>query len=108
MMKQVHKASDVPHQPHYAVLVYKTGTVHHEGDERSRTNPGHGYPAYSEEINMFEHYITLDKAEWEDFIVQLINGRPYEKPTKNFVAFHVAGLAQVKTVVKHEIGLFDG
>jgi hypothetical protein len=26
----------------------KEVSIHHEGDERSRTNPGHGYPAHTE------------------------------------------------------------
>ena len=29
-------------------------TIHHEGDERSRTNPGHGYPACDETITTFK------------------------------------------------------
>lgn len=31
-------------------VFFEKQTVHHEGDERSRTNPGHGYPAYTEEF----------------------------------------------------------
>jgi hypothetical protein len=30
--------------------IIKDTSVHHEGDERSRTNPGHGYPAYTEQF----------------------------------------------------------
>ena len=30
-----------------------TTSIHHEGDERSRTNPGHGYPAYTEQVSTF-------------------------------------------------------
>jgi len=62
-MKQVKTANDVPSGEHIAVLVYKTHSVYHEGDERSRTNPGHGYPAYTEEINAFEHYVFVGD-EW--------------------------------------------
>lgn len=29
-------------------VIVKDGAVHHEGDERSRTHPGHGYPEYTE------------------------------------------------------------
>lgn len=47
----------------YAVIY--TDTIYHEGDERSRTNPGHGYPAYSEsveKIKIFPHEDAL--KEW--------------------------------------------
>lgn len=31
-------------------LIVTKRTIHHEGDERSRTHPEHGYPAWSEEV----------------------------------------------------------
>lgn len=31
-------------------------TIHHEGDERSRTHPGHGYPAYDEKVRTIENF----------------------------------------------------
>lgn len=41
--------------------IIKEGTIHHEGDERSRTNPGHGYPAYSETYNSYTEYTDYSK-----------------------------------------------
>lgn len=38
----------------YAVITIKN--IHHEGDERSRTNPGHGYPAYTERVETFRTF----------------------------------------------------
>lgn len=38
----------------YAVIKQKQ--IHHEGDERSRTHPGHGYPAYTETVTSFETF----------------------------------------------------
>ena len=35
----------------FAVVVKRT--LEHAGDERSRTNPGHGYPTYSETVTEF-------------------------------------------------------
>ena len=37
----------IPQQQHYAALVFGTITI--PGDERSRTNPGHGYPESTKE-----------------------------------------------------------
>ena len=42
----------------YGAIV--TTTVHHEGDERSRTNPGHGYPAYDEHIETLKTFENQD------------------------------------------------
>jgi hypothetical protein len=36
-------------------------SIHHEGDERSRTNPGHGYPAYTETVQKLETFDTEEK-----------------------------------------------
>lgn len=38
----------------YAVI--HTKEIYHEGDERSRTNPGHGYPAYTEKVSQFTSF----------------------------------------------------
>jgi hypothetical protein len=35
-------------------------SIHHEGDERSRTHPGHGYPAYTENVETFKSFETED------------------------------------------------
>ncbi len=34
--------------------------IHHEGDERSRTHPGHGYPAYTETVRTFKEFNNED------------------------------------------------
>lgn len=49
-MKSIEKAADFPpaNEIVYAVLTF--GTIYIPGDERSRTNPGHGYPAESRTI----------------------------------------------------------
>jgi hypothetical protein len=36
----------IPMYPHDAILVFESSTTHVPGDERSRTHPGHGYPAH--------------------------------------------------------------
>lgn len=34
--------------------------IHHEGDQRSRDAPGHGYPAYTETVMQFHSFETAD------------------------------------------------
>lgn len=48
-------------QPHFAVLTFEF--IHHEGDERSRTHPGHGYPAYSEGVTKYHAFKTQEELE---------------------------------------------
>jgi len=38
----------LPQGEHWAIL--EDSSIHIPGDERSRTNPGHGYPASTEHI----------------------------------------------------------
>lgn len=67
-MKRVKKPSDVPVGYHFAVIIYNTTSVYIEGDERSRTNPGHGYPAHTETYDSFEHWVTEYKDRLNAFV----------------------------------------
>lgn len=91
---RVNRKSDVPVGKHYAILVYKSSSVFIPGDERSRTNPGHGYPERYESYDSFEHYVTDDKSEWESFVKAL-----HFKGEKNFVFFEVASLGTLEVNV---------
>lgn len=103
-MKRVNSPSDVPMGHHYAVLVYESTNVHHEGDERSRTNPGHGYPAYDETVNTFEHWVTESKEEWESFVKAQDfkqSSQSYKKTP--FVFFEVACRGRLEKTVTLKI-----
>lgn len=57
----------------------KTRYIHHEGDERSRTHPGHGYPARTEEVTEFRPFKDREEmVEW----VNREESRIYGKPDK--------------------------
>lgn len=58
----------VPDGKHYAAIVFKKHTVHHEGDQRSRDCPGHGYPAYSETIHAVEYIHFTDREDMISWI----------------------------------------
>lgn len=47
--------------PQYGII--EKSTIHHPGDERSRTHPGHGYPAYSEEVTTFRKFPSLEALQ---------------------------------------------
>lgn len=44
----------IPDKEHWAIITTSSYTV--PGDERSRTNPGHGYPEHSVETTGYDAY----------------------------------------------------
>ena len=56
----VNSISDIPKVEHWAI--FRTGSINIPGDERSRTNPGHGYPAHTETFIRYEAF--LNKEDW--------------------------------------------
>lgn len=76
MIKQPEK---LPQQTHFAAIVFKTHSVHHEGDERSRTNPGHGYPAYTETIHAVEYIPFTSQQEMEQWVIKAETAK-YNQP----------------------------
>jgi hypothetical protein len=97
-VRRVDSKVDVPIGHHYAVIIYKTIHIYHEGDERSRTNPGHGYPAYDEQIASCEHYVTEEKEDFENFVKSL-----HSKNEKDFIFFEVFALGKLE--VKIDVGV---
>ena len=54
------KVDELPDGEFYAILTPESVTI--PGDERSRTNPGHGYPEHSVDYWCIETF--TDKAAW--------------------------------------------
>lgn len=57
----VKKPTDIPLVEHYAV--FKGGSIYIPGDERSRTNPGHGYPESTENVIQYEVFQSKEALE---------------------------------------------
>lgn len=92
-MKLCNNKDDVPTDKHFAIVIFST--YHVEGDERSRTNPGHGYPAHTE--HKAEYRAFTSKQEWEQEVAKLANQKGYS--SANFVAL-VVQPATITTEVK--------
>jgi len=58
----------IPSKEHYAIIT--TNKIYIPGDERSRTNPGHGYPEHYQETIDYEAY--TDFVKFESRIVELV------------------------------------
>jgi hypothetical protein len=64
-MQRVKAAGDLPPLGKYFLIqIYKDKTIYHEGDERSKSCPGHGYPAYTEHYLDVQQYVTTNREEW--------------------------------------------
>lgn len=57
--KFVNKPEDIPTTEHFAIIEGDSVTI--PGDERSRTNPGHGYPESTNHYIKYEVYFTEEK-----------------------------------------------
>lgn len=75
-------------------LIVREDTIHHEGDERSRTHPGHGYPAYSEVVSRVSEYRDLVSLQQQ---VEYLLSRGYK--------FKVYEAKELKITQKVSIGI---
>lgn len=96
-MKWIHDKSEVPKEPHFAIIEFSSIWI--PGDERSRTNPGHGYPEHTE--NTCEYIVFECEGEWKNEIEKRINSH-FTGGGNNFVAVRVTP-ATVKTTVNVSI-----
>jgi hypothetical protein len=88
--------SKVPKGPHWAII--QGESMYIPGDERSRTNPGHGYPATT------KHYVSykafLSEEDWNKEVQEL--AAPKFGSPKPFVAMYVVP-ATISTKVVVEV-----
>lgn len=78
-MDYITEQDKFPKTEHFAALVFDS--IYIPGDERSRTNPGHGYPESRESI---VKYITFkDKEEMTKWVTDRENPR-FGSPQKNY------------------------
>lgn len=54
--KYAGRIADIPQKEHW--IIFRQSSYYTEGDERSRTNPGHGYPASTTDYLAVEIYYT--------------------------------------------------
>ena len=86
------KISEIPAQPFYAILEETSSTI--PGDERSRTNPGHGYPEHT--VSSWNLIAFATEAEWK----QDIERRSINQYGYPFKAVKIAPAAvSVQTIV---------
>lgn len=93
--KYVHKPEDIPTCEHWAII--SGASMHIPGDERSRTNPGHGYPASTEYY--IEYAAFTDEAKFKETLAHAIEeSRGFGG--KSVRGIHVMGTYTSKTVIQ--------
>ncbi len=95
----VNNRSEMPDLPHYAIMEFGSITI--PGDERSRTNPGHGYPESTESTRSYK--VFSDKTFWEKYIAELAAPK-FGRDEKNWVAMFVTP-AKVKINVTTSVSV---
>jgi len=71
----VNDPKDIPTGEHYAILFSRSTFV--PGDERSRTNPGHGYG--DETVKSWDYVVYPNRQEWEKEISELSKPANYQR-----------------------------
>lgn len=93
-MVRIKGPEDIPSGTHFAVIIYGKRSVWVPGDERSRTNPGHGYPEHTDHFDDIEHWVTTERATLEEFVsIQEMASGSNKKP---YVILEVTKKASVK------------
>lgn len=93
----IYSLKDIPKDAHWVIM--KEESHHIPGDERSRTNPGHGYPAST--VTSFTYESYLDEEEWKRDVSNLSLSE--YSCDKNFVAFKSSGKVTVNKTVSINI-----
>ena len=96
--------TDIPNEPHYAIIVIDSTSVHIPGDERSRTAPGHGYPERTETYDVIQYKsfpsTPEGRQQWEKILKDLY---VQEHNKGKVVGFHVDQVA--KPTIRVEVDL---
>ena len=93
--------NQIPDSPHWAIISSDSFWI--EGDERSRTNPGHGYPGHTETTISYQAF--TDEGEWMQEVIRLSTPTQFGGRTVTPKAFKAVKVipATIKTKVYVEV-----
>lgn len=100
-VKQAESKEQIPKTPHFAMIIFDSESMTIPGDERSRTNPGHGYPEHTVTYSTFKYYYAPEIYQVARFIELLeADDRKYHRSGRNYQVIHVDRILEAKTEVK--------
>jgi hypothetical protein len=91
--KYVRTPEDIPAGEHWAIITGSSVLI--PGDERSRTNPGHGYPESTE--SYIEYAAFTNESKFKEALRYALENA---YGAKRIVGIHVLGTYSSKTVVE--------
>ena len=91
--KFVHSPSDLPKGEHWAIIEGTSVTI--PGDERSRTNPRHGYPESIQQYITYEAF--TDRVKFEEELKRRLSLSSY---FRNIRGIHVKGSYEATTEIR--------
>ena len=103
-LTKVEKPAQMPAGEHWAIHIFETTSTYVEGDERSRTHPGHGYPGHYDTHNSFRYWACRDKQAMEDALeyMRVEQERHSYREKKPYAVIRVHPAA-VRTTIKVEV-----
>ncbi len=90
----------VPRGWHCAILVRRNESVYIPGDERSRTNPGHGYGEETRHYSVTEYHAFTGTDQWKRALELLYRENPHRK---DLIAFEVERLAEPRVTLQFDV-----
>ena len=102
--KRVSSPDDMPPGKHFAILIFKTSRTHVPGDERSRTNPGHGYPAHDVTNKSYEYWAIGTEKNLRE-AVEFLEERKREERWKQADPYQVVEVKPVKVETRIEVDI---
>jgi hypothetical protein len=91
--KYVTTPSQIPQGEHWAIIEAASMCV--PGDERSRQNPGHGYPEYTHNYTVYTAYTNEEEFKKE---MEIRYNSTYSRPA--FIGIHVQGVYFPKRTIE--------
>jgi hypothetical protein len=99
---KVESPDQIPSKEHFAVLIFRTSSIHVPGDERSRTNPGHGYPAHDVTHSSYEYWAVKDEKSLKEAI-EFLEERMRERSWEKVGPYQAIKVTPMKVTTKVEV-----
>lgn len=96
-MVKIQNPKDLTPGCKYLILVFEITRVFVPGDERSKSNPGHGYPEHTDQYQTTKMYSTEDEAELQAELQKLYL---QNKDRKDIVVLKIGGIVPVSVSLK--------
>lgn len=99
-MYEIHNPTDLTAGIRFLILVFKITDVYIPGDERSRTNPGHGYPEHTDQYQTTEIFSVVDENELLDKLHKLYLE---DKDRQDIAVLKIGGIVPVSVSLKIDL-----